>query len=434
MFANAPVLKRLEALHPKSIDLSLGRIKRLLERLGSPQDKLPPAIHVAGTNGKGSVIAFLRAFLEAAGYRTHVLTSPHLVTFNERIRLAGCLITDRELESLIDECEQANGSDPITFFEITTAAAYLAFLRTPADVVLLETGLGGRLDATNVINKPALSVITPIAMDHQAYLGDTIEEIAREKAGIIKPGVPCLTASQCQAADRVIDQHSKNIGAPLIKEKRDWFATKTSDGFSFHMADRRKTSFSLPSLNGAHQIHNAGLAMACLEHLGDFRIPASAVESGLRTVSWPGRLQLLSKGPLADLLPKGWELWLDAGHNPSAAKVLARHISYWRTMPLHMVVGMMASRDPADFINPFSGGLASVEAIRIPGQENAHSPEALARSLESAGFKARAAGSIQEALCRIAQTQPGPGRVLVCGSVYLAGEVLGKSGKEVWPK
>ncbi len=348
-----PVLERLKGLHPKVIDLSLDRVHRLLAALDHPERRLPPVVHVAGTNGKGSTVAFLRAMLEAAGYRVHVYTSPHLVRFHERIRLAGTLIDDTHLAALLEECETANAGGPITFFEVTTVAAFLAFSRVPADVVLLETGLGGRLDATNVIDRPAVTAITRISYDHRQFLGKSLLEIASEKAGIFKPGVPVVLAEQ-PAADalKALTLRATAIAAPI----QPWTATPQPGGFRFESAKRR-VDLPMPGLPGAHQIGNAGLALACLDHL-PLAVDDAAVRRGLAAVEWPARLQRLTRGPLADSLPPDWELWLDGGHNDSAGEVLARQAVDWSVAddsragphggrrPLLLIYGMLASKDP----------------------------------------------------------------------------------------
>lgn len=427
-------LERLERLlrrHPRSIDLGLGRIERLLGRLGSPERSLPPVVHVAGTNAKGSVIAFLRAFIEAAGLRAHVYTSPHLLRFNERIRLAGEVIADDALAALLEECEEAIAGDEITFFEITTAAAFLAFSRTPADVLLLETGLGGRLDATTVVD-PALTIITSISLDHQHYLGDTIEQIAREKAGILKKDVLCLVARQERKAAAAIVSAAEKTGAPLIHEGEDWYIRKTGDGMIYKSAGV-KLPLPLPGLAGGHQLRNAAIAIAAADQLSKlipgFTIPAAALKLGLKTVSWPARLQRLDSGPLAGMLPEGWELWLDGGHNPAAAKALAAHARTWRDKPLYLIFAMMAAKDPEAFLKPFEAKLAGLRAVAIPGEGGAYPAERLARAAKAWRMKAAAAESVQAAVAEIV-TAPKPARILICGSLYLAGHVLRKNEPE----
>jgi dihydrofolate synthase/folylpolyglutamate synthase len=433
------VLERLLRLHPKIIDLSLDRVWRLLERLGRPDQALPPVIHVAGTNGKGSLIAFLRAMLEAAGYRVHAYTSPHLVRFHERIRLNGDLIAEADLLNLLEEAERANGSEPITFFEVTTCAAFLAFSRQPADILLLETGLGGRLDATNVIPKPALTAITPVSMDHMQYLGDSLAAIAREKAGILKPGAPAVVAAQQAEALSAIEGRAREIGAPLSLGGRDWtFSVEAAgEGFTFQGADGVPRRYPAPRLLGAYQNDNAAVALACVEALRDFRIGNAAIEAGLARAVWPGRMQRLARGPLAESLPNGWELWLDGGHNAAAAAALGSAIDAWNAdsgarRPLHVVFGMINSKVPVDFLRPLAARADSLTAVAIPGEPASHS------AAESAGFARAAgaanvgeAGSVAEAVSAVATVAGAdhtPARILICGSLYLAGKVLADNG------
>ncbi|RDD60343.1 bifunctional folylpolyglutamate synthase/dihydrofolate synthase [Ferruginivarius sediminum] len=437
--ASDVVLERLLRLHPKIIDLSLDRVWRLLERLGRPDQALPPVIHVAGTNGKGSLIAFLRAMLEAAGYRVHVYTSPHLVRFHERIRLNGDLIAEADLLNLLEEAERANGSEPITFFEVTTCAAFLAFARQPADVLLLETGLGGRLDATNVIPKPVLTAITPVSMDHMQYLGDSLAAIAREKAGILKPGVPAVVAAQQAEALSAIESRAREIGAPLRVGGRDWtFSVEAAgEGFTFQGGDGVPSRYPAPRLLGPYQNDNAAMALACVEALKGFRIDDTAIKTGMARAVWPGRMQRLTRGPLAECLPNGWELWLDGGHNAAAGAALGNAIDAWNAdkserRPLHVVFGMINSKVPVDFLRPLAARADSLTAVAIPGEPASHS------AAESAGF-ARAAGatkvgeaaSVAEALtnaANLAGANGAPARVLICGSLYLAGKVLADNG------
>ena len=399
----ADPLARLAGLHPKSIDLSLGRIERLLARLGKPQDRLPPVVHIAGTNGKGSVVALLRACLEAAGKRVHAYTSPHLVRFNERIVVAGREIDDGALAALVDEVEAANAGDPITFFEIATALAMLAFAREPADAVLLETGLGGRLDATNVV-RPAVAAIAPIGLDHQAWLGDTLAAIAAEKAAILKPGAPAVVAPQPPAARDVILARARRVGAPVA----DWSARPCGNGFEFR-SRVRETRFPAPALFGPHQIVNAGVALACLDAFQP--LSNAALARGLAAARWPGRLQRLA-GPR--------EIWLDGGHNPSAGEALAAVAEGWCDRPLRLVVGMMRGKDPRGFLAPLARRAAALTAVPVPHRENAFEPAEIAAAAAAAGLAADTAGAADEAVMRI---DPGA-RVLVCGSLYLVGAVL----------
>ena len=420
------VLERLGRLHPKLIDLSLGRVERLLTALGNPQDRLPPVVHVAGTNGKGSTVATMRACLEAAGCRVHAYTSPHLVRFHERIRLAGRLIEEEALLALLEECERANSGAPITYFEITTAAALLAFARIPADIVLLETGLGGQLDATNVVRSPAATAITPISLDHQAFLGDTIAQIAGEKAGILKPGVPVVVAPQPDEAEAVIESRADAVVAPLVRWRREWLCEAAGDRMRY-AGPRWRLDLPLPSLPGAHQIVNAGAAIACLEQLRGFSLPLEAIAAGLRNIEWPARLQRLVRGPLVEALPSGWELWLDGGHNPGAGAVLADAVAGWRGRPLRLVVGMLNTKDAAGFLRPLAPFAEALFAVTIPGEQNPLPAEAIAAAARSVGITATTATSAAAALADIAANSP-VGRVLICGSLHLAGTVLAENG------
>ena len=415
-------LAALQRLHPRVIDLSLARIERLLDALGRPQDRLPPVVHIAGTNGKGSTLAFLRACLAAAGQRVHTYVSPHLVRFNERIGLAGAPIGDARLLDLIDAVEAANGGQPITWFEITTAIAYLAFAEAPADWLLLETGLGGRLDATNVIAQPALSVITPVSLDHQGYLGDTIELIAAEKAGILKPGVTAVIAAQRPEAAEVLRSVAAEVGAPLYATPADWRAAPAAGGFAY---SGRRWSLDLPApgIEGAHQIGNAATAVACLEMLDVPGIESDAIARGLRAARWPGRLQ--EPGGL-DLVPEGWRLWVDGGHNPAAAEVLAAWVAA-QPGPVWLVIAMLDNRDAAAFLTPFAGVAAGVIAIPGAGDHDWHAPDALVAAATGLGMEARAAGGLEAAVALAAKGKAA-GAILVTGSLYLVGDVLARAG------
>ncbi len=420
------VLERLSRLHPKLIDLSLGRIETLLKALGDPQGQLPPVIHVAGTNGKGSTIATLRACLEAGGWRVHAYTSPHLVRFHERIRLAGRLIDEDDLIELLEECERANQGRPITYFEITTAAAFLAFARTPADFVLLETGLGGRLDATNVVRHPAATAITPISLDHQAFLGDTIAAIAGEKAGILKAGSPAIIGPQPPEAAAIFDARATEIGAPLYRFGREWGCAEHVGGMRYH-GPRWCFDLPLPSLPGAHQISNAGTAIACLEQLPNLEISRETVARGLRHIDWPARMQRLSCGPLVEILPGGWELWLDGGHNPGAGEVLAAAVSAWAERPLYLIVGMLNTKDPTGFLAPLAPHARVLYAVTIPGEQNPLLASAIAAAARTVGLAATEAPSVTAAVEAIT-ADPSPARILICGSLHLAGVVLAENG------
>lgn len=419
-------LARLTRLHPKLIDLTLGRIERLLARLGHPEKNLPPVVHVAGTNGKGSLIAFLHAILKAAGYRVHVYTSPHLVTFNERIVLDGALIDDATLAGVIDECETANDGAPITFFEITTAAALLAFARTPADIVLLETGLGGRLDATNLIARPHLCAITPISLDHQHFLGDTLEEIAAEKAAILKPGVPAIIGRQSPEALQVIESRSKTVRAPLRVSGHDWLSEPSASGFVYR-AGTNELALPRPSLAGDHQIENAAMAVACAQALDGFDVPLRALEKGVSEAVWAARLQPLDITCFTNRFPAGADLWLDGGHNAAAGAALAETASHWSDRPLHLIVGMMQGKDIETYLKPLSRLADAIWAVPIPGESNAHSPATVAKAARTLGVTAYECDDLTHALDGIPADPPLP-RILICGSLYLAGHVLAEQG------
>jgi dihydrofolate synthase/folylpolyglutamate synthase len=418
------VLDRLKHLHPKEIDLDLSRVLRLLASLEDPHKKLPPVVHVAGTNGKGSVVAYLRAMLEAAGLRVHVYTSPHLVRFNERIRLAGRLIEDGQLKDVLERVERSNAGQPITFFEATTAAAFLAFSETPADIAILETGLGGRLDATNVIDRPILTAITPIAMDHMDYLGDTLAAIAAEKAAIMKYGVGCVLAKQERATMKVMEARSLSFGVPLWIEGKDWFLRTDQDQVVFQGKSGTIGPMAAPALYGTFQLHNAGMAMACAERLEGFHIPPAAMALGLKTVEWPARLQHLTTGRLAGKLPEGWELWLDGGHNPHAAKALALQFRDWKDRPLLMVLGMLKRKDAKGYLKPLIPRVERLIAVPVPGEDSAD-PQDIVAIAQAMGLPyAETASSVEAALTKLSASTRTASRVLVCGSLYLAGDVL----------
>lgn len=425
------VLERLTKLHPKIIDLSLDRVWRLLEKIGHPERRLPPVVHVAGTNGKGSVIAYLRAMLEAAGKRVHVYTSPHLVRFHERIRLNGTLISETDLLRLLEECEAANGGTPITFFEITTCAAFLAFARQPADILLMEVGLGGRLDATNVIDRPLLTVQMPISFDHMQFLGHTLAAIAGEKAGIMKRGVPTVVAPQPPEAAAVFDAKAKELGAEQHRHGHEWSVDVAGDGMAFRdaAAERR---YPLPGLAGRHQIDNAGTAIACLKYLGEFGVDEAAIKHGLRDVNWPARLQRLTKGPLAAALPAGWELWLDGAHNASGGEALALMAADWAKasgkLPLYLISGSLSTHDPLGLLRPLAPYVTEVRTVIVPGDHKTLPAEAVAESAQQAGIKAKPAADVGAALADIVASSKTPARVLICGSLYLAGSVLADNG------
>jgi dihydrofolate synthase/folylpolyglutamate synthase len=428
---SSAILDRLVALHPRRIDLSLGRMTDLLERLGHPEREVPPVIHVAGTNGKGSTVAFLRAMLEAAGKRVHVYTSPHLVRFHERIRLAGILVEEETLVSALEEVERINDGAAITQFEITTAAAFLLFSRVPADVLLLEVGLGGRLDATNVIDKPLASVITSISIDHTGFLGDTVEQIAIEKAGVMKRGVPAVISAQGDAVRDVLEVCAARVRAPLLISGQDWQAREERGRFVFE-DENGLLDLPLPRLAGRHQHENAGAAIATLRALPDLRVSASDIETGLQTVQWPARLQRLTTGTLLDLLPEGSELWLDGGHNPDGGRVVASTMAELEervARPLVLIAGMLNTKDSEGFFEPFSGLASTVLAVPIAGSENSLPAEEVAASADYAGLPALPYASLEEALRAVELEDDNlPPRVLITGSLYLAGEVLAANG------
>ena len=423
------ILERLMTLHPKIIDLTLDRMHRLLAQLGHPERSMPGVVHIAGTNGKGSTLAMIRAGLEAAGKTTNVYTSPHLARFHERIRLAGELIAEPDFAALLDECERVNGGTSITFFEITTCAAMLAFARRPADYTLLETGLGGRLDATNVVDRPALTVITPISIDHQQYLGETIAEIAGEKAGILKPGVPCVVGPQPDEALAVIEARAEALGCELIVANRDWQAWSERGRLVFQ-DERGLLDLDMPALPGAHQIENAGAALAALRRLG---ASDAACAAALSQVQWPARLQRLDPALLPALPPES-EVWLDGGHNVAAGEALAAHMAALnerRPAPLRLVVGMLETKDPSGFLAHFRGLAASVETLAIPDAAASLPAQTLAEAGRAAGLDATPAEGFDAALARAAARADAQGaaggpppRVLICGSLYLAGWVL----------
>ena len=424
------LLERLKKLHPQSIDLSLGRIERLLAALGNPQDKLPPVVHVAGTNGKGSAIAFLRAISEAMGKGVHVYTSPHLVDFHERIVLAGphgaAPITEEVLVDCLARAEAANGGELITLFEITTAAAFLAFAEAPADLLLLETGLGGRLDATNMVEKPLLTIITPVSIDHVSFLGETIAAIAGEKAGILKPGVPCVVGRQEQEALDVIERKAEEIGAPLHVAGRD-FDTYEQHGRLIFQTASRLIDLPLPRLAGRHQIDNAGISIAAASVVFGERLTQRALEQGLTHVQWPARLERLPTGALHAYVEDGAEIWLDGGHNEAGGQAVAHALAELDERvprPVHMVWGMMDTKDARRFIAPFKGLVERIYTVPIPDEPNAFAAEPLAEIARAEGFDAAAVTSVPEALLRSSASGGQPPRILICGSLYLAGHVL----------
>jgi dihydrofolate synthase / folylpolyglutamate synthase len=427
------ILARLLALHPKRIDLSLDRIERILAALGHPERQLPPVIHVGGTNGKGSTVAFMRAILEAADKRVHVYTSPNLVRLNERFRIGrpggGKFVGDAELSDALAECEAKNGDAPITVFEIESAAAFLLFACNPADIVLLEVGLGGRLDATNVIERPLASVITRIGLDHREFLGDTIEQIAAEKAGILKRGVPAVTVGQAREALAVIERQASKLRAPLRIAGEDWTATEER-GRLVYQDDDGLLDLPSPKLYGRHQFENAGAAIAALRATG-LKLPAASFEAGMSRVDWPARMQRLSHGRLVSLVPPDSELWLDGGHNVDGGRAIAAALADLEervSRPLVLVVGMLSTKDCEGFLRNFSGLARRV--ITVPIHQDKAVPAAeLAEVARKVDIPALARDDVESALVVAGKLdlEPAP-RILIIGSLYLAGEALAANG------
>jgi dihydrofolate synthase / folylpolyglutamate synthase len=426
------ILERLLALHPKRIDLSLDRMRHVLDRLGHPEKSLPPVIHVAGTNGKGSTIAFMRAMLEASGARVHVYTSPNLVRLNERFRLGrpggGALVSDADLAAALEACERANGDAPITVFEIETAAAFILFAGNPADVLLLEVGLGGRLDATNTVPQPVASVITPISMDHVDFLGDTLEKIAAEKAAIMRRGTPAVIGRQTEGPQAVLIRHAGEIGADIHIAGQDWVASEERGRLVYQ--DRHGLlDLPGPRLFGRHQIDNAGLAVAALRAAG-FRLPTAAYEQGLQKAEWPARMQRLTTGTLVARAPAGSEVWLDGGHNPEGGRIVAAALGDLEervSRPVVLIVGMLATKDHDGFLRNFSGLARRLIAVPI-ASDRSLPPEVVAGAARAAGIPADAAPGLDAAFDAVAALDLAPPRILITGSLYLAGEVLAANG------
>ena len=409
-------------LHPKVIDLVMDRVERLLAALGNPERSVPPVIHIAGTNGKGSTQAMIRAGLEAGGSLVHAYTSPHLARFHERIRLAGELISEGALTALLDECVVANGPDEITFFEITTCAAFLAFSRVKADYTLLEVGLGGRLDATNVVAKPILTVITPVSIDHQQYLGETLAEIAGEKAGILKCGVLCVIGPQEDAGMAVIEARAARLGCPVLAFGQQWSAWEER-GRLVYQDENGLLDLPLPNLPGPFQIQNAGAAIAALRALGKDQ---AACEAAVTKAYWPARMQRLRVGPLVESAP-GVELWLDGGHNPAGGAAVAATLARMPVRETHLICGMLNTKDVRGYMEPLAPHVTRLHAVSIPGEKNTLPAEVTRDAALSVGMDAVVAGSVAEALVAIVAGSPGA-RVLICGSLYLAGGVLRENG------
>ena len=416
------ILQRMMSFHPKIIDLTLDRMHRLLAALGHPERSLPPVIHIAGTNGKGSTQAMIRAGLEAMGSTVHAYTSPHLARFHERIRLAGELISEAYLTEILDECDRANQGREITFFEITTCAAFLAFARTRADWTLLEVGLGGRLDATNVVDRPRLTIITPVSIDHQQYLGETLAEIAGEKAGILKRGMPCVVGPQEQAGLEVIEAKAARLGCPLLVHGQHWRAWEERGRLIFQ-DENGLLDLPLPNLPGPHQIDNAGAALAALRHLG---ADGGACEAAVAKAYWPARMQRLKTGPLVEAAGS-CELWLDGGHNPAGGQAVAATLARMTAKPTHLVCGMLNTKDVTGYMRPLAGQVQSLTAVSIPGEANTLAADVTRDAAVASGIQADTADSVFAAVDRIARETPGA-RILICGSLYLAGSILRENG------
>ncbi len=411
------LLARMMALHPKVIDLTLDRVWSLLGKLGHPERRLPPVIHIAGTNGKGSTQAMIRAGLKGAGHSVHAYTSPHLAWFHERIRLAGELISEEALIDVLDRCYEANGPDPITYFEITTVAALVAFAEAKADYALLEVGLGGRLDATNVVESPALCVITPVDLDHQQFLGDTIGAIAGEKAGILKKDVPCVVGPQHDEALDVIERQAARVGANLHIHGQDWHIQKEGDRLVFE-DDNGLLDLPLPHLKGPHQIMNAGAAIAGLRILG---LGEPACSDAMTNANWPARMERLEDGPLVEMVRPG-DLWLDGGHNPAAGRAIAETLKHLPKRPTHVICGMLNTKEFAGFLRPLSDAVQSLTAVEIPGEQNSLPAEEIANAANDFRIPSSVATSVESALAEIVDRAPGA-RILICGSLYLAGHI-----------
>ena len=420
--SSSAILNRLKSLYPKSIDLTLNRPRRLLAELDHPEQNLPPVVHFAGTNGKGSTLAMVRAGLEAAGLSVHSYISPHLTHFNERITLAGNVIKEDALVDVLLECEATNLDHPITLFEITTSAAFLAFARTNADYLLLEVGLGGRLDATNVVDQPKLTVITPVSHDHEQYLGHSIQEIAFEKAGIIKPGVPCIVARQEPEALEVISRVAADKGSPLLIQDADWDVQLIDDHLVY--SDRGgRFELPRPNLVGNHQTTNAGASITVLRELD---IPTHAIQDAMGKVHWPGRMQRLSKGPLIDQA-RGAEVWLDGGHNPAAGQALATTLKAMPEKVNNLVCGMLVTKDSRSYLKNLRMAAQNLYGIKIPGEDASLSAGTVASIAKEVGFESFPAENVLEAVDSIASRNP-RARILVCGSLYLAGAILKENG------
>ncbi|MEM9358097.1 MAG: folylpolyglutamate synthase/dihydrofolate synthase family protein [Pseudomonadota bacterium] len=440
------LLGELQSRHPMLIDLSLDRIRHLLDKLGNPHLKLPPVIHIAGTNGKGSTLALLLAMLQAAGHRVHAYTSPHLIRFNERIQIAGdtnrtAPITDDNLADVLTRVDSINDGEPMTFFEITTAAAFLAFAEVPADYTLLEVGLGGRLDATNVIDKPSLSIITPVSIDHADKLGATVGQIAFEKAGILKPDTAAIIAPQTEDALASIHQTAERIGAHLVQHGMDYTSFEERGRLIFQN-EERLLDLPLPNLVGQNQIINAGTAIAAyLELKGNPHSAAPVeegpIEQGLCQADWPARFSQLAGTELNNWVSADTELWLDGGHNPAAGIVLARTLADLNERApkdTYLVVGMMNQKDIKGFLEPFAGLVRDMRTIAIPDELNSATPSDIATIANSLSIPASTSTDLKAALAEFNELERGAKRILICGSLYLAGHVLEIAGSQLFDR
>lgn len=412
-----------QTLGNKPIDFGLERTLELLEKLGNPHKNLPPVVHYAGTNGKGSTVAFSKSILEASGYKVHVYTSPHLLNFNERIALAGHDISEEMLEEIADECRIIAGDMRITFFEGTTAMAYLAFSRVKADIVLLETGMGGRLDATNVIDNPACTVITPISLDHMEYLGPTVRIIAGEKAGILKAGVPCISSLQFEDAHNVIEAKAEQLGSPLFAFGYDWVSEKTQNGMVYK-SQNGEIQLPSPSLIGDHQIINAGTAIAALKQLKDFKITEDAYAQGLQNAKWPARMQQLTSGKLVNMLQDGWEIWIDGAHNSAGAHIVACMIDDWKDKPTYLICGFSKGRNASEMLSHFVGKAKFVCGMLVQTEIASQTSHVIADAAKNLGMPAKDFDSVEEAVHFLTKISQEPARIMFCGSLYLASDAL----------
>lgn len=436
MSADSQIQKLLQN-HPKGFDLSLGRIRGLLENLGNPHLAIPPVFHIAGTNGKGSTAAFLRAIIEAGDKTTHVHTSPHLVDWVERYRLGkiggGEFVSDQTLEKAIITASDANGGKQITVFEIMSAVAFILFSQYKADYSIIEVGLGGRFDATNVIDKPLISIITPIALDHQSYLGDTIEKIAFEKAGIIKANAPVIIGPQTDGAREVIEEVAKNQGCKTYIARQDFDGFEQRGRFVFQ-DEWGLLDLPIPNLKGAHQIDNATTAIAATR-VEKFALQNARYEKAMRKAYWPGRFEPLLKGKLIETFPTGqrndFDIWIDGGHNPAAGAALIHELEELKqkdNLPIFMICGMLTTKDPAAFFNYFTKKIEQVLTVPIVDSEAGFAPEKLSQLCKKSGLVSTPQKSVEEALLKISDLHKGPARIIICGSLYLVGEVLKNNG------